>query len=136
MISTKEKYAIAAMVDIAMYYSKNEYVTSKDISRRCNLSLKYLEQVIAYLVKANLLRSYRGSNGGYGLVKKPEEYTALEIIKATGGDLSVHEAGESQSYIKLLKGYTNVVNNYFSSIKLSDLVFDYQNMLDAGNYYI
>ena len=65
MISTKDKYAINAMIDIAIYYSNNGYVTTKDISKRQNLSLKYLEQVIAHLVKANLLKSYHGANGGY-----------------------------------------------------------------------
>ena len=45
MLSAKDKYAISAMVDIAMNYSKNEYVTTKEISSRCNLSIKYLEQI-------------------------------------------------------------------------------------------
>lgn len=135
MISTKDKYAISAMIDIAIYYSKNEYVTTKDISRRCNLSIKYLEQIIAHLVKANLLKSYRGSNGGYGLVKRPEEYTALEIIRAVSGDLKI-KSDEPYNYLKLLKGYVKAINDYFESIKLSDLVSDYQNEIDNMAYYI
>ena len=135
MISTKDKYAINAMIDIAIYYSNNEYVTTRDISKRQNLSIKYLEQVIAHLVKANLLRSYRGSNGGYGLVKKPEEYSALEIIKAVSGEISVENA-EPSACSKLINGYLETVTNYFESIKLSDLVSDYQLSIGAGIYYI
>ena len=134
MISTKDKYAINAMIDIGIYYSNNGYVTTKDISKRQNLSLKYLEQVIAHLVKANLLRSYRGANGGYGLVKKPEEYSALEIIKAVSGEISVDN--EPGACSKLINGYLDVITNYFKNIKLSDLVLDYQTSIGAGLYYI
>ena len=135
MISTKEKYAISAMIDIAIHYSKENYVTTKDIAKRCNLSLKYLEQIISLLIKEHLLISYRGHNGGYGLSKSPEEYTALEIITAVSGEIRV-SINESYNFIKLLKGYANAVNDYFRSIKLSDLVMDYLNAIDAGFYYI
>lgn len=135
MLSAKDKYAISAMVDIAMNYSKNEYVTTKEISSRCNLSIKYLEQIIARLVKNNLLISFRGSNGGYGLVKRPEEYTVLEIIEAISGRIVVN-SNEPSNYIKLMDGYVNAVNNYFSNIKLSDLVLEYENQINAGFYYI
>ena len=135
MLSTKDKYAISAMVDIAINYSKGEYVTTKEISNRCNLSTKYLEQIIARLVKNHLLISFRGSSGGYGLVKRPEEYTVLEIIEAISGKIEVN-SNEPSNFIKLMDGYINTVNNYFSSIKLSDLVLDYENTINAGFYYI
>ena len=135
MISTKNKYAISAMVDIAIYYSKDGYVRTKYISKRCNLSLKYLEQIISLLVKSNLLKSYRGSNGGYGLIKKPWEYNALEIIEAVSGDI-VSIEDDIADFSKLIKGYKEVVRNYFKNIKLSDLVSEYQNSNEADFYCI
>lgn len=135
MISTKDKYAINAMIDIAIHYSRGEYVTTKDIAQRSNLSLKYLEQIIARLVKGHLLISYRGFNGGYGLIKKPEEYTILEIINAISGEIKP-PIDDSYNYIKLVNGYIKVVNDYFNGITLADLVTDYLNTLDTGIYYI
>ena len=79
MISTKGRYALVAMVDIAINSKVDGVVSIKDISKREDISEKYLEQVISSLVKARLLRSIRGSNGGYVLNRPISSYSAFDI---------------------------------------------------------
>ena len=69
MISTKGRYALRAMIDIARYSSLETLVTIKDISKRENISIKYLEHIISSMIHAGLLVSLRGNNGGYRLSK-------------------------------------------------------------------
>lgn len=87
MISTKGRYALRLMIDIAMN-STDGTVKIKDISERQQLSDKYLEQIISTLNKAGLVKSIRGPQGGYKLTKKPEEYTVGSILRLTEGSLS------------------------------------------------
>ena len=70
MISTKGRYALRVMIDIAVY-SNGNYISLKDVSARQEISVKYLEQVISLLNKAGFLHSLRGNNGGYKLAKEP-----------------------------------------------------------------
>lgn len=87
-ISTKGRYALRIMVDIAQN-DKNDYVSIKSISERQNISNKYIEQIIFKLLKANLLITYRGHTGGYKLSKKPKEYKVGEILRVAEGNLNV-----------------------------------------------
>ena len=73
MISTKGRYALRLMIDIATY-SNGSPVSLKDVSERQGISIKYLEQVVSLLVKGHLLVSIRGNNGGYILSKNIDEY--------------------------------------------------------------
>ena len=77
--STKSRYAIRLMIDIAQQQPKK--VSLKEISERQAISLKYLEQIVNPLVKSGLLRSERGSQGGYTLAKEIKEYSIGEIIR-------------------------------------------------------
>ena len=86
-ISTKGRYALRMMLDIAQH-DTGEPVRIKDISARQDISLKYLEQIVSVLVRANYLRSIRGPQGGYRLTKKPEEYVVGDILRLTEGSLS------------------------------------------------
>ena len=72
-ISTKGRYALRVMIDIAIN-SKNEYVSIKDIAIRQDISKKYLEQIMTMLSKAKLIETTRGNIGGYKLTKQPKEY--------------------------------------------------------------
>ena len=72
-ISTKGRYALRIMVDIAQN-SRNDYVSIKSISERQNISNKYIEQIVSKLLKTDMLITYRGHTGGYKLSKKPSEY--------------------------------------------------------------
>ena len=86
-ISTKGRYALRMMLDIAQH-DTGEPVRIKDISARQDISLKYLEQIVSGLVRANYLRSIRGPQGGYRLTKRPEEYVVGDILRLTEGSLS------------------------------------------------
>ena len=77
-ISTKGRYAIRVMIDLAEHMS-DEYTPLKDIAKRQDISEKYLESIIKLLVKSNLLVGVRGKGGGYKLTREPEKYTILEI---------------------------------------------------------
>lgn len=79
-VSTKGIYALEVMIDLAMH-SKNGVVSIKNISKRRNLSEKYLEQIIGLLRKGKIIQSKRGAGGGYALKKNPNEITVLEILQ-------------------------------------------------------
>ena len=85
--STKSRYALRLMAELARY-APGTTVPLKEISERQNLSLKYLEQIVSVLVRANYLRSIRGPQGGYRLTKRPEEYVVGDILRLTEGSLS------------------------------------------------
>ena len=86
-ISTKGRYALRLMLDLAMN-GENNVVRIKDIAERQQISDKYLEQIISVLNKAGYVRSTRGPQGGYSLRKAPEEYTVGDILRLTEGSLA------------------------------------------------
>ncbi len=86
-ISTKGRYALRLMLDIALDRS-GEPVRIKDIAARQEISEKYLEQIISVLNKAGLVRSIRGSQGGYLLTREVDKYTAGMILRVTEGSLA------------------------------------------------
>lgn len=85
-ISTKGRYALRLMLDIALDHSGNP-VRIKDIAARQEISEKYLEQIISALNKAGFVKSIRGSQGGYLLTREPDQYTAGMILRVTEGPL-------------------------------------------------
>lgn len=130
-ISTRGRYAIDVMVDLAMYDSGGP-VSVKDIAKRKQISNKYLEQIISMLQKAGLVKSIRGSQGGYQLKRKPEEYSVGAILRVTEGDLapvSCIEEGDSGcarkstcSTIKIWQQLNDAINGVVDNISLADLV--------------
>ena len=87
MISTRGRYALRLMVDLAQN-GQDKFIALKDIAKRQGISKKYLEQIIPFLNQVNMLITSRGFGGGYKLRKKPDEYTVGEILRATEGYLS------------------------------------------------
>lgn len=87
MISTKGRYALRVMLDLAGQ-PVGEAIKLKEIAARQQISLKYLEQIIAILNKAGMVRSIRGPQGGYMLNRKPADYTVGTILRLTEGDLA------------------------------------------------
>lgn len=87
MISTKGRYALRIMLDLAAQPA-GEAIKLKDIAQRQQISVKYLEQIIAVLNKAGMVRSIRGPQGGYMLNRAPAEYTVGMILRLTEGDLA------------------------------------------------
>ncbi len=87
MISTKGRYALRLMLDLAMC-GEEGFVPLKDIAERQEISIKYLEQIVSVLSRAGFVRSVRGTGGGYMLAKKPEDYTVGMILRLTEGSLA------------------------------------------------
>ena len=90
MISTKGRYALRIMVDLAVH-DGDEPVSVREIAQRQDISGKYMEQIISVLTRAGLLRSIRGAQGGYHLAHTPQEITVGMILRATEGDLAPAE---------------------------------------------
>ena len=128
-ISTKGRYALRIMVDIAQN-SKNDYVSIKGISKRQSISNKYIEQIISKLVKSNLLIASRGHMGGYKLSRKPNEYKVGEILRVAEGNLNVIECVHGYdcprkvgcSTYSFWKGLDTVINEYADSYTLEELL--------------
>lgn len=129
-ISTKGRYALRVMIDLALNDNGN-FISLKDIATRQEISNKYLEQIIALLNKAGFLKTARGNNGGYKLAKKPEEYIVGDILRATEGDLApiycLTEEGEcikkdTCRTFSFWKGLDDTINEYVDSKTLADLL--------------
>ena len=86
-LTTKGRYGLRAVIDLAMY-AKNEPVSLSDVAERQNISISYLEQLVAKLKKAGIVQSTRGAQGGYALAKAPEKISVGEILRALEGSLS------------------------------------------------
>ncbi len=86
-ISTKGRYAVRLLLDIAMN-DEVEPVRLKDTAERQNISMKYLEQIISILVRAGFVKSIRGPQGGYRLMKEPKDYTVGMILRQVEGSLA------------------------------------------------
>lgn len=87
-ISTKGIYGVKAMIDLA-YYSSSDIVRIRDISKRQDISERYLEQIFSLLRKSGLIEGKKGSGGGYVLTKNPKEITMGEILVVLEGKLKV-----------------------------------------------
>ena len=84
-ISTKGRYALRVMADLAVSEGESDWVSLGDVSRRQGISRKYLEQVMASLHRAGFVTSQRGKGGGYRLKRDPANYTLGEIIRSAEG---------------------------------------------------
>jgi Rrf2 family iron-sulfur cluster assembly transcriptional regulator len=87
LISTKGRYAIRVMIDLAEN-RQSGYVPLRDVAERQQISEKYLESIISLLSKAGLVEGIRGKGGGYRLTREPEEYTAWEILNVANGTMA------------------------------------------------
>ena len=87
-ISTKGRYALRLMLDLAQYSNEQEYVSIKKVSKRQDISEKYVEQIVAQLSRAGYVRSTRGAQGGYCLTMEPDQYTVGMVLRLIEGNLS------------------------------------------------
>ena len=131
-LTTKGRYAVMAMADLALFKDKGP-TNLTDISLRQNISLAYLEQIFKKLKKSNLVKSVRGAKGGYVLVFLPEEIKISNIIAAVDEEvkiLSCKKESKKGCNNKLTKCITHNlwdqldqhINNFFEKVKLQDLV--------------
>ena len=140
LISTKGRYALRVMIDLAEHQADG-VVPLKVIAERQEISEKYLESIIKLLVKARLLNGLRGKGGGYKLTKAPEDYTVGSILQLTEDSLapvSCLEKGADACprvaecrTLSLWKGLDKVINDYLGNVTIADLMrsgsdgFDY-----------
>ena len=87
MISTRGRYALRVMIDLAEHQSDG-YIPMKDVAQRQGISLKYLERILPALVQAGEIEGVHGKGGGYRLTRAPEEYRVGDILRLTEGDLA------------------------------------------------
>lgn len=87
LISSKGRYAVRILVDIASYARENP-VSMKEMAARQQISLKYSEQIVSTLVRAGLVKSIRGAQGGYRLAQSPESITIGDVLRYTEGNMS------------------------------------------------
>ena len=130
-ISTKGRYALRLMIDLAQH-DAGGYIPLRDISKRQEISAKYLEQIVVQLSRAGFVRSIRGAQGGYQLSRPSAEYTVGDILRITEGSLAPvacleHEpieCGRAADCITLdfWRGLYKVINDYVDSVTLEDLI--------------
>jgi len=94
-ISNKSRYGIAALLALAEFYNSG-LLQIKDIASRCDIPHQFLEQIFNRLVKAGILKSTRGKNGGYQLAKPPEQITVLHIVNALEGNIAFVSKSDEQ----------------------------------------
>ena len=143
-ISTKGRYALRMMLDLATHQGDG-YVALKDIAQRQEISKKYLEQIVPMLGKSNILRTTRGYQGGYRLARRPEDYTARDILRLTEGSLApvvcldceVNTCPRSANCptLPLWQGLDRVIEDYLAGITLQDLL-EQQTARAANDYVI
>lgn len=143
LVSTKGRYALRTMVDLAMN-GDGEPVKIKDIARRQDISGKYLEQIISMLSRAGFVRSIRGNQGGYFLSYPSEEYTVGMILRVVEGSLAPVECLNGEENIctrkedcvtlKLWQELDDAIKGVVDRYTLDDLVEWQKNMRD--NYII
>lgn len=131
MISTKARYALRVMVDLATC-GEDGYVPLKDIAKRQDISEKYLEIIIKMLVNGKLLKGVRGKGGGYVLTRAPKDYSVGEIIELTEGPLApvacltpgAEECKRKNECITLplWEKYNTLIRDFFYNITLEDLI--------------
>ncbi|MCR4647875.1 MAG: RrF2 family transcriptional regulator [Lachnospiraceae bacterium] len=132
LISTRGRYALRVMVDLAEH-SNGNYIAMKEVAARQDISLKYLERILPLLVKEKLIEGVHGKGGGYRLTRKPSEYTVGEILRLTEGDLAPVscldcrgvdcDRRESCRTLPMWEKLDKIVNEYFDGITILDLMY-------------
>jgi len=130
-ITTKGRYALRVMTDLAAHADES-YVSLSAISQRQELSVKYLEMIVARLKKAGLVESSRGKEGGYRLCRRPGDYTVGEVLRSIEDNLapvpcikdgvSTCERADACLTLPMWREVDELTNSYFDSVTLADLL--------------
>ncbi len=130
-ISTRGRYSLRMMIDLAKH-SDDGFIALKDISKRQDISKKYLEQIIPFLNRSNLLLANKGHMGGYKLAKAASDITVYEILVSAEGSLAPVSCMDNQPNLcekcdecltlPIYQGLNDVVTAYFKSITLDDII--------------
>ena len=143
-ISTKGRYGLRTLMDIAIHQSKGA-VTLNEIAKRQDISVKYLWQVINPLKTSGMLSVTRGAKGGYVLARRPEEITMLEIVTILEGPLSLVECLTKEDFCKhndecvarsVWQEVNRAVEKALNGITLAEVLRRYAVSSDVNNYVI
>ena len=144
MISTKGRYALRVMIDLAEHQADG-YIPLKVIAERQDISEKYLESILKALVREKILTGLRGKGGGYRLAKPPERCTVGSILRLTEGSLApvacldceVNTCPRSANCptLPLWQGLDRVIEDYLAGVTLQDLI-DRQREHSGDDYVI
>lgn len=142
LISTKGRYAVRVMVDLAEHQGKG-YIPLNVIAGRQEISEKYLESIMKLLVKAKLVKGVRGKSGGYQLTKTPDQYIVGTILRLTEESLAPVACIEEGAAVcprasmcctlPLWQGLNEVINNYLDNVTIADLM---KQQAGGDNYVI
>lgn len=131
LISTRGRYAIRVMLDLTEN-NNGSYIPMKEVAKRQELSLKYIERIMPDLVKNKLVEGIHGKGGGYRLTREPSEYRIGDILRMTEGDLSPVAClecdakpctrMESCKTLPMWKKFKNMIDEYFDGITLADVL--------------
>lgn len=131
MISTRGRYAIRVLIDLAEHNGE-KYIPLKDIALRQEISKKYLEIIVRDMVKDGLITGTSGKGGGYKLCRDPKNYNIGEVLESIEGTLSpvacLAPGAEACPRAKECKTlpmwaeYNKMTHDYFFGIQLSDLL--------------
>ena len=130
-ITSKGRYALRVMLDLAQHREEG-YISLKTIADRQGYSMKYLEMIVGSLKREGLVASTRGKEGGYRLVRDPEDYTIGEILRCIednlapvscikAGDICCEHAGECMT-VPMWKELDDITNAYLDTVSLEDLL--------------
>ena len=130
-VTSKGRYALRVMLDLAQHREEG-YISLKTIAERQGYSMKYLEMIVGSLKRAGLVASTRGKEGGYQLVRDPEDYTIGEILRCIednlapvacikAGDICCEHAGECMT-VPMWKELDDITNAYLDGVSLQDLL--------------
>ncbi len=141
-ISTKGRYALRVMVDLAEN-NNGSYIPLRDIARRQEISEKYLETIIPALTRAGFLEGLRGKGGGYKLTRTPDQYDVASILQLTEGSLAPVSCLEGSHNtcpriskcptLLMWEGFYKMILEYFQGITLEDLI---QSHTPGGDFVI
>ena len=131
MISTRGRYALRVMIDLAEH-GGGDFVPMKEVAARQEISLKYIERIMPLLTKENLVEGLHGKGGGYRLCRPPEDYSMGEILRITEGELApvaclergakpCPRAAECRT-LPMWKKYYAMTNEFFDGISIADLM--------------
>ena len=131
MVSTKGRYALRVIIDLAQHESDG-FVSLKEISARQGISAKYLEMIVSLLVKGHAVRSQRGKDGGYVLARPADQITVGEIVLLTEGKLApvsclecednVCEKAASCLTLPMWQRMDRLIVDYLGSVTVQDIV--------------
>ncbi|MBR1912073.1 MAG: Rrf2 family transcriptional regulator [Treponema sp.] len=132
MISTRGRYALRVLVDIAEHQNVEGYLALSGIAERQGISKKYMESIMTMLSKAGFVDAVHGKGGGYRLNRSPKEYTVLDILNVTEGSLAPVACLSDEDFdcdrkiecrtLPLWEGLFNVVSEYLKKYTLADLM--------------